>query len=113
MSNSKPFLAKARRTQRTSWRSLRLCAKYVFNILSLTMVVCVVVGSLAWAQSKGAAPAPSKAKSAGPSRTPATLGQLMKGILFPASNVIFAAQDKNPNDVPPAKDPALSTDPLA
>jgi cytochrome c553 len=27
--------------------------------------------------------------------------------------VIFAAQDKNPDDVPPAKDPATATDPLA
>jgi hypothetical protein len=37
----------------------------------------------------------------------------MKGILFPASNVVFAAQNTNPNDVPPAKDPSLATDPLA
>jgi hypothetical protein len=42
----------------------------------------------------------------------ANLGQLMKGIIYPASNVVFAAQDKNPNDVAPAKDPALATDPL-
>jgi hypothetical protein len=42
----------------------------------------------------------------------ATLGQLMKGILYPASNVIFAAQNDNPADVKPAKDPSAATDPL-
>ena len=36
----------------------------------------------------------------------------MRGIVFPASNVIFAAQDKNPADVKPAKDTATATDPL-
>jgi hypothetical protein len=43
----------------------------------------------------------------------ANLGQLMKGILFPNSNVIFFAQGEDPTKVPPAKDPALATDPLA
>jgi len=67
------------------------------------------------AQSKGA-PAPAKAKgpaAAPASRNPATLGQLMKGILYPNSNVIFFAQGDNPNDVPQAKDPATSVNPLA
>ena len=43
----------------------------------------------------------------------ANLLQLMRGILYPASNVIFAAQGDNPADVKPAKDPATATDPLA
>jgi hypothetical protein len=44
----------------------------------------------------------------------ATLGQLMKGIFYPSSNVIFAAQDQNPGDVvPPAgKDPSVAVNPL-
>jgi hypothetical protein len=41
------------------------------------------------------------------------LGQVMRGILFPNSNVIFYVQDKDPTKVKPAPDPALSTDPLA
>lgn len=41
---------------------------------------------------------------------PATLSQLMKGTLYPASNVVFAAQDENPADVPRAKDPNMATD---
>jgi len=60
------------------------------------------------------APAVAKGKAAAPaSRNPATLAQLMKGILFPSSNVIFFAQADNPNDVPPAKDPATAVNPLA
>ena len=59
-------------------------------------------------------PGPAKAKAAAPaSRNPATLAQIMKGILFPSSNVIFFAQGDNPNDVPPAKDPATAVNPLA
>ena len=34
----------------------------------------------------------------------------MKGTLYPEANVVFAAQDQNPGDVPHAKDPNMSTD---
>lgn len=43
----------------------------------------------------------------------ANLGQLMRGILFPNSNVVFFAQEDDPSKVPPAKDPSLATNPLA
>jgi len=66
------------------------------------------------AKAAKAAPAKASAKAAAPaSRNPATLAQLMKGILFPSSNVVFFAQGDNPNDVPQAKDPALAVNPLA
>src|SRR5215470_14294515 len=54
-------------------------------------------------------------RGAGASSAPvmANLSQLMKGVLYPASNVIFAAQSQNPADVKPASDPSLATDPLA
>jgi hypothetical protein len=39
--------------------------------------------------------------------------QLMRGVLYPASNVIFAAQNENPADVKPADDPSTATNPLA
>ena len=40
--------------------------------------------------------------------------ELMRGILYPASNVVFAAQNDNPADVKPVpgQDPSLATDPL-
>ncbi len=86
------------------------------------MTARAVLISLAWtvglcdAQAPESAPAPAKAKPAASAKGPevyANLAQLMRGIVFPASNVIFAAQDTNPDDVKPAKDPALATDPLA
>lgn len=43
---------------------------------------------------------------------PANVQQLMRGILFPNSNVIFAAQSDDPEKVEKAQDPATATDPL-
>jgi len=61
-----------------------------------------------------ARPAPTKAVVAAPNmQVHANLLQLMRGILYPASNVVFAAQGDNPADVKPAKDPSTATDPLA
>jgi hypothetical protein len=67
-------------------------------------------------------PAQTVSKSAAPPN-PATatievqsdLNQLMRGVLYPASNVVFSAQIDNPADVKfvPGKDPAMATDPLA
>ncbi len=54
-----------------------------------------------------------RAQAQAPAQVPATVGQLMKGTLYPASNVFFAAQDLNPADVPHAKDPNMATDLLA
>lgn len=60
------------------------------------------------------APARAPGRGGAPARqVEATLGQLMKGILFPNSNVIFFAQSGDPAKVPPAKDPSTATDPLA
>jgi hypothetical protein len=66
------------------------------------------------------APAPAGAKGAkAPSaaalkpEVDANLLQLMRGILFPNSNVIFFAQEDDPAKVPLAKDPSLSPNPLA
>jgi hypothetical protein len=52
---------------------------------------------------------PAQAQSPAQS-VPSTVSQLMKGTLYPASNVVFAAQDLNPAEVPRAKDPNMATD---
>ena len=39
--------------------------------------------------------------------------QVMRGILFPASNVIFAAQATDPATIKPADDPSTSPNPLS
>src|SRR5437868_6378129 len=42
------------------------------------------------------------------------LNQLMRGVLYPAANVVFSAQIDNPADLKfvPGKDPSMATDPL-
>ncbi len=44
----------------------------------------------------------------------ANLNQLMRGVLYPAANVVFFAQAENPADVKPVpgQDPSMATDPL-
>ena len=51
------------------------------------------------APKQAAAPKQTKATPAASVRTQATLAQLMKGILFPNSNVVFAAQEDDPAKV--------------
>src|SRR5580658_9173070 len=65
------------------------------------------------ARAHAQSPAPGAAVTTPAPRAPATLAQLMKGTLYPASNVVFAAQTDNPADVPWAKDPNMATDLLA
>ena len=61
---------------------------------------------------RGQAQSPQRgtAMTAPAPRVQATLAQLMKGTLYPASNVVFAAQDQNPAEVPRARDPNMATD---
>jgi hypothetical protein len=80
------------------------------------VVLSLVLAGVCQAQS----PAPGGAKTArAPSvaamkpQVTADLRQLMRGILFPNSNVIFFAQEEDPTKVTAAKDPALSPNPLA
>jgi len=49
-----------------------------------------------------------------PQQVHADLNQLMRGVLYPAANVVFFAQADNPADVKfiPGHDPGMSTDPL-
>ncbi|HLG55132.1 MAG TPA: hypothetical protein VI485_07365 [Vicinamibacterales bacterium] len=44
----------------------------------------------------------------------ADLNQLMRGVLYPAANVVFSAQADDPGEVKliPGHDPSMSTDPL-
>lgn len=77
-----------------------------------------ICGLAAFSQTQAPARGPAARATKGgtqPSRTRvmANLLQLMRGTLFPESNVIFSAQEQNPAQVPPAKDPSTATDPLA
>jgi hypothetical protein len=71
-----------------------------------TLALAGVAAAQAPARGRGAA-APAQA------RVHANLAQVMRGILFPASNVIFAAQATDPATVKPEADPSTSTNPLS
>ncbi len=73
--------------------------RFIFAVFGLAGASAMLVAQ---------APARPAAAAARP-QVEANLAQLMKGILFPNSNVIFFAQSDDPAKVPPAKDPALAT----
>jgi cytochrome c556 len=88
--------------------------RIVFTLVVWTGISALVELSQAQTPARSATPVAAKSgAAAGVPKTQATLAQLMKGILFPNSNVIFFAQGEDPAKVPPAKDPAAATDPLA
>jgi hypothetical protein len=86
----------------------------------LAPFVGLVVGVAAMAAAHAQAPAPKPAAekpAAAPAaaaryRTHGTLNQVMRGILFPSSNVVFAAQSDEFAKIVQDKDPSLATDPL-
>ena len=64
-------------------------------------------------------PAQTVSKGGGPPspttiRVQTDLNRLMRGVFYPASNVVFSAQNDNPADVKraPGRDPSMATDPL-
>jgi len=92
----------------------KLKSGFTLVVLSISSIIMLVERCSAQAPPRTPTPArPAGAVTAGPPKIYATLAQLMRGTLFPSSNLIFFAQDKNPDDVPQAKDPSTATDPLA
>jgi hypothetical protein len=92
----------------------------LFRLIALWLSLAAMVnaqtpqrGAAPQTPARGAAPAPARGAATSSAPVMANLGQLMKGIIYPASNVVFAAQSQNPAEVKPAPDPSLATDPLA
>ena len=80
-------------------------------LLVLTaMSAFFVEASLAQAPAK--AVTATKAAAAAAMPITANLGQLMKGVFYPNSNVIFFAQSKDPAQVKPTQEVSTATDPL-
>lgn len=75
--------------------------------LRLAAVAAIAAGILA-AQTPGQPPAPSPS----PTAPAANLNQIMRGLFFPLSNVVFATQSDNPADIKTAPEPSRSTDPF-
>jgi hypothetical protein len=80
--------------------------------LALMLAVVLDLSLPAQTASKGAEP-PKPATAT--MQVQSDLNQLMRGVLYPAANVVFSAQIDNPADVKfvPGKDPSMATDPLA
>ena len=89
-----------RRAGRTGMRINRFMTGLV--ILAIAAVLCA-----------GFLMAQSAPKSSSQTGAPAAnLNQLMRGLFFPNSNVIFFTQIHNPAEVQPLAEPSTSTDPL-
>jgi hypothetical protein len=87
----------------------------VVAVVLFTLVTFAVVEGSAQAPARGRGTptrVPAAPAAAAPAASPATLAQVMRGILFPNSNVIFAAQHDEFADIKPDADTSLSTDPI-
>ena len=74
--------------------------RFVIGMASAGIAGVVFAATLAGQTPRAAAP-------------PADLNQLMRGLFFPHSNVVFAPQRVNPADIKRASEPSTATDPLA
>ena len=96
--------------------SARVCAALAYGALMLAGTVLAGISLVAQTP-----PRPSETTQAGtlrprpqpatfPPSTHATVNQLMRGLFFPASNVVFAAQGDDPAAVPRDRQGSKSTD---
>jgi hypothetical protein len=76
------------------------------------MLALVAATCVAQSTAPKAVPAKAAKKVSAASMPQANLNQLMRGIFYPNSNVIFFAQAKDPAAVPPSKESSTATDPL-
>lgn len=75
------------------------------------LIAVLFIAGFGMAAAMVAAQAPARGGAAGGQQVHGTLLQVMRGVLFPASNVVFAAQD-DPATFKEADDPATSPNPL-
>jgi hypothetical protein len=95
--------------------NIRVAANWQSSLLISIVLVIAAAALVAQAPAGGgqtAAP-PSRGHVAASTDAPATVLQVMRGILFPNSNVVFSAQGDDPAAVKKASDPSVATDPLA
>jgi hypothetical protein len=79
----------------------RLAVKKINRVM--TTVVAAAVFSAGFLMAQSTPP---------PAPPVATLNQLMRGLFFPHSNVVFSTQGQNPGDIKKALLPSAATDPL-
>jgi hypothetical protein len=86
--------------------------RVVVAVFAAAVGAMAVVQAQAPAAPKPAAAKPAPAAAAARYRVHGTLNEIMRGILFPNSNVVFAAQNEDFAKIQQDKDPSLATDPL-
>ena len=86
--------------------------RYTAFALLLSVTASALCGEIIMAQARGAraggAPAAPRAQ-----QVHGNLLQVMRGVLFPNSNVLFSAQSVNPSTIKKDADPTSSVNPLA
>jgi hypothetical protein len=90
----------------------RAIARRTVVTLSLTVAACgLSLVATAFAQ---ATASPPQTPPATEPQIVANMNQLMRGVLYPAANVVFSAQQNDPAAATPGPlhDPSMSTDPL-
>src|SRR5688500_203172 len=80
---------------------------WVRGLLVTALVACAVAGHVV-----AQAPAGRGSAAAQQPRVHANMLQLMRGVLYPASNVIFTVQSDDPDTFKPGLRPSTSSDPL-
>jgi hypothetical protein len=86
--------------------------RYTAFALLLSVTATALCGDIIMAQARGARGAAAPAAPRG-QQVHGTLLQVMRGILFPNSNVLFSAQSVDPATVKKDADPTSSVNPLA
>lgn len=81
----------------------------VLGVFACNVALVGIAGAPAQAQAPKASPIPP----APAAQIHGNLVQVMRGVLYPASNVVFAAQSVDPATIKPANDPSTASDPLA
>jgi hypothetical protein len=95
---------------------MRMRQLLVTGMSAVALGSVMFVGIAAQAPAAGGSP-PARGRGTGAAATPqrqvhGNLNQVMRGILYPASNVIFAAQGDDPATIKPDKEPSTSPNPL-
>jgi hypothetical protein len=83
---------------------------FVALVITFCAVLCLEIVSAQAPAARGRGAAPAAAR---PQQVHGNLLQVMRAVLFPNSNVIFAAQTQDPGTVKKDADPASSVNPLA
>lgn len=94
------------------WQMRKVLVAAVAAVAGIAAIAVVQAQAPAPAGPKAATQKPAAPAAAARYRVHGNLNEVMRGILFPNSNVLFAAQSEDFAKIQQDKDPSLATDPL-